>query len=243
VSAIFENELKSCDAYKQKDYKKALQETFRRIDEVIESPEGQKQLYDIRYGDSKMQKETSEADREFIGGAVGCTANVVLVTPNAYFVANAGDSRSALCRDGKAIDLSKDHKPDSPEEEARIKKAGGYISMGRVNGGLNLTRSFADFDYKKNKALPFNEQMITCNPDIEEFEVTGKDEFILVGCDGIWEKYVENSQGLIDVVKENLKKKEAKQVAEDMLDFLLATDTNSGIGCDNMTTILIIIHH
>lgn len=115
--------------------------------------------------------------------------------------------------------------------------------MGRVNGGLNLTRSFADFDYKRNKNLPYDQQMITCNPDIEEFAVKTSDEFILMGCDGIWEKYVENSQGLIDYVKEQLQKKEPRKVAEDMLDFLLATDTNSGIGCDNMTTILIILRH
>lgn len=38
--------------------------------------------------------------------------------------------------------------------------------MGRVNGGLNLTRSFGDFDYKRNKNLPYDEQMITCKPDI-----------------------------------------------------------------------------
>jgi serine/threonine protein phosphatase PrpC len=90
-----------------------------------------------------------------------------LVTPKSYYVANAGDSRSVLCREGKSIDFSKDHKPDSPEEEARITKAGGYIAMGRVNGGLNLTRSFGDFDYKRNKDLPYSDQMITCNPDIE----------------------------------------------------------------------------
>ena len=85
--------------------------------------------------------------------------------------------------------------------------------MGRVNGGLNLTRSFADFDYKKNKALPFDEQMITCNPDIEVFEVTNNDQFIVLGCDGIWEKYVENSQGLIDIVSNGLKEgKEHKKL-------------------------------
>jgi hypothetical protein len=39
--------------------------------------------------------------------------------------------------------------------------------MGRVNGGLNLTRSFADFDYKKNTALSYAEQMITCKPDVK----------------------------------------------------------------------------
>ena len=38
--------------------------------------------------------------------------------------------------------------------------------MGRVNGGLNLTRSFADFSYKQNKDLPYDKQMITCKPDI-----------------------------------------------------------------------------
>ena len=38
--------------------------------------------------------------------------------------------------------------------------------MGRVNGGLNLTRSFGDFDYKANKEKTYDQQMITCKPDI-----------------------------------------------------------------------------
>lgn len=105
-------------------------------------------------------------------------------------MANAGDSRSVLCRKGKAVDLSFDHKPESEEEEKRIKKAGGVVYMGRVNGGLNLTRSFGDFDYKKNSTLGYDEQMITCKPDIREYERNEGDEFIIVGCDGIWEKYV-----------------------------------------------------
>ncbi len=58
--------------------------------------------------------------------------------------------------------------------------------MGRVNGGLNLTRSFGDFDYKRNDTLPYNEQMITCKPDVKSYERSAKDEFIIVGCDGIW---------------------------------------------------------
>ena len=39
--------------------------------------------------------------------------------------------------------------------------------MGRVNGGLNLSRSFGDFDYKRNDSLGYDEQMITCKPDIK----------------------------------------------------------------------------
>lgn len=61
---------------------------------------------------------------------------------NQLIVANAGDSRCVLCRGGQALDMSFDHKPESPIEEARITKAGGRITAdGRVNGGLNLSRA------------------------------------------------------------------------------------------------------
>ena len=112
--------------------------------------------------------------------------------------------------------------------------------MGRVNGGLNLSRSMGDFDYKRKSDLPYDQQMITCNPDVREFNRQNGDQFILMGCDGIWQRYVENSQGLIDIVKADLKtNKEYKKLMEDMLDLLLAKDTKEGIGCDNMSAILI----
>ena len=107
------------------------------------------------------------ADNNKIGNGTGCTANVVLITKDKYYCANAGDSRSALCRDGQCVPFSDDHKPESKIESDRITKAGGNIVMGRVNGGLNLTRSFGDFDYKRNSSLSYGEQMITCKPDIK----------------------------------------------------------------------------
>lgn len=112
--------------------------------------------------------------------------------------------------------------------------------MGRVNGGLNLTRSFGDFDYKTNEKLPYDQQLIICKPDIKKVERKEEDEFILIGCDGIWERYVENSQGIIDIVRQQLAKEQNKvKVLEDLMETLIATDTTSGIGCDNMTSILI----
>lgn len=43
---------------------------------------------------------------------------------------------------GKALDMSYDHKPEDEVELARIKNAGGKVTMdGRVNGGLNLSRA------------------------------------------------------------------------------------------------------
>ena len=57
-------------------------------------------------------------------------------------VANAGDSRCVLCRDGKAVDMSFDHKPEDEPERKRIEAAGGKVTLaGRVNGGLNLSRA------------------------------------------------------------------------------------------------------
>lgn len=53
-----------------------------------------------------------------------------------------------LCRNGKALDLSLDHKASRHDEQERIKKQGGYIVFGRVLGRLAVTRAFGDFDCK-----------------------------------------------------------------------------------------------
>ena len=50
----------------------------------------------------------------------GCTACVVLVTPEKIFCSNAGDSRAVLMRGATAIGLSEDHKPDNEDESKRI---------------------------------------------------------------------------------------------------------------------------
>jgi protein phosphatase 1G len=53
----------------------------------------------------------------------GCTAVVALLANNKnLYVANAGDSRCIVCRDGKAIDMSVDHKPEDDIERERINK-------------------------------------------------------------------------------------------------------------------------
>ena len=115
--------------------------------------------------------------------------------------------------------------------------------MGRVNGGLNLTRSFADFAYKQNKQLPYDKQMITCKPDVKKFQRSKEDEFILCGCDGIWERYVDNNQGMIDLVYKQYWTQENKaKILEDLMETLIARDTSDGIGCDNMSAIIISFH-
>jgi serine/threonine protein phosphatase PrpC len=62
-----------------------------------------------------------------------------------------------------------------------------------------------------------------------------------MGCDGIWEKYVEDTNGLISLVRQIMRKNDSKfkETLEELLDTLIAKETKEGVGCDNMTAILI----
>ena len=86
------------------------------------------------------------------------------------------------------MEMSKDHKPECQVEIDRIEKAGSVITDGRVDGNLNLTRSLGDLKYKHRSHLSPEEQAITANPDTYAFPLTNDIDFILMGCDGIWEK-------------------------------------------------------
>lgn len=175
----------------------------------------------------------------------GCTAVAALIThDNKIYVANAGDSRSVIGIKGEVKPLSFDHKPTSDTERARISGAGGYIEFGRVNGNLALSRALGDFEFKKNYSLSPEAQIITANPDITCHEITEEDEFMVIACDGIWDCL--SSQQVVDFVRYQVAEgKELTEIGEMMCDHCLAPDTTSGagIGCDNMTVLIVAITH
>lgn len=74
----------------------------------------------------------------------GCTGSILLLTPYYAFAANVGDSRILLCRDGKPVRLTRDHRTDDTSEKERIRHLGGYVTGGRVNGILAVTRALGD---------------------------------------------------------------------------------------------------
>ncbi|XP_016360580.1 protein phosphatase 1G-like [Sinocyclocheilus anshuiensis] len=182
--------------------------------------------------------------KEEPGSDSGTTAVVALIRGKQLIVANAGDSRCVVSEKGKAVDMSYDHKPEDELELTRIKNAGGKVTMdGRVNGGLNLSRAIGDHFYKRNKALPPEEQMISALPDVKVLTLNEDHEFMVIACDGIWN--VMSSQEVLDFVNERLKTEAGKNrplsaIIEELLDHCLAPDTSGdGTGCDNMTCMII----
>lgn len=225
-------------------------------DEEDGSEEEEGDSSELEEEDTEEGEEDSEDEEEEMclpgmdgkeepGSDSGTTAVVALIRGKQLIVANAGDSRCVVSEHGKAVDMSYDHKPEDEVELARIKNAGGKVTMdGRVNGGLNLSRAIGDHFYKRNKTLPPEEQMISSMPDVKVLTLNEEHDFMVIACDGIWN--VLSSQEVVDFISERIKPDQGgkarplSSIVEELLDHCLAPDTSGdGTGCDNMTCIII----
>lgn len=128
------------------------------------------------------------------------------------FVANAGDSRGILVRRspsgnaaGEHLVASEDHKPDRPDEHARIAAAGGFVSdadaarnpasnvVARLDGNLAVSRGLGDFAYKQLKNKPPEVQKVSCVPEFYELGHSAASppmqagDLLILACDGIFD--------------------------------------------------------
>ncbi|KAJ0768906.1 putative protein-serine/threonine phosphatase [Helianthus annuus] len=93
-------------------------------------------------------------------------------------------------------------------------------------------------EFKQNKFLSPEKQMVTANPDVNTLELCEDDEFIVLACDGIWDCM--SSQELVDFIHEQLiSENKLSTICEKVFDRCLAPSTSMGEGCDNMTMILV----
>ena len=187
-----------------------------------------------------IEELNREQEEEWHGPSAGCTAVCAMVRDGEIVVANAGDSRCVLSRNGEAVAMTQDHKPMDAGEYDRIIKAGGFVADGRVNGSLNLSRALGDLEYKQTKELPPEAQMVTADPEIRTEKYQPADEFFILACDGIWD--VLTNQEAVDFVRERLLAgKTPQEICEEACDHCLAPDTNGcGKGCDNMSIIIVV---
>lgn len=94
----------------------------------------------------------------------------------------------------RVISLTVDHRPSDPLEGKRILDAGVKIEDGRVDGVLEVSRSFGDVALKRRLGYRSDDPYrcaISAEPDLRVSLSldANKDEFFLVACDGLWTKY------------------------------------------------------
>jgi serine/threonine protein phosphatase PrpC len=48
-----------------------------------------------------------------------------------------------------------------------------------------LSRAIGDFEFKQNRALSAEKQIVTVDPEIITHKLDGEEEFLVVACDGV----------------------------------------------------------
>ncbi|KAK6116870.1 hypothetical protein DH2020_049400 [Rehmannia glutinosa] len=130
----------------------------------------------------------------------GTTALAAVVMGSSLVVANAGDCRAVLSRRGKAVEMSRDHKPICSKERKRIEASGGYIYDGYLNGQLNVARALGDWHMEGLKCQ--NGGPLTAEPELMTTKLMEEDEFLIIGCDGLWDVFM--SQNAVDFARRRL---------------------------------------
>jgi len=155
---------------------------------------------------------------------MGATAVTCLIRINKdeklMYVANAGDARAVLCRDGKALRLTYDHKASDVTEQERVQACGGWVSMNRVHGVLAVSRALGDHAMK---------QSVISEPHFWEDKLSDEDTFVIIACDGLWD--VCTDQEAVDLVR-------GEPDAKKMSDILMKSALDNGAK-DNISVMVV----
>ncbi|PIA34644.1 hypothetical protein AQUCO_03700137v1 [Aquilegia coerulea] len=157
----------------------------------------------------------------------GSTASTAVLVGNQLYVANVGDSRAVISKEGLAIPLSDDHKPNRTDERKRIESAGGVVMWAgtwRVGGVLAMSRAFG------NRLL---KQFVVAEPEIQEQKIDSEFEFLLLASDGLWD-VVPNEDAVSLASTEEDPEAAARKLTE--------TAFSRG-SADNITCIVVRFHH
>ncbi|KAJ0096965.1 hypothetical protein Patl1_29287 [Pistacia atlantica] len=170
------------------------------------------------------------ADAKSLDRSSGTTALTAFMLDRMMLIANAGDSRAVLGKRGRAIELSKDHKPNVTSERIRIEKLGGVIYDGYLNGQLSVARALGDWHIKGSKG---SNCPLSSEPELEEIILTEEDEFLILGCDGLWD--VMSSQCAVTMVRKALMQhNDPEKCSKALVKEALQRNT-----CDNLTVVVI----
>ncbi|KAH9621073.1 hypothetical protein KSS87_004533 [Heliosperma pusillum] len=152
------------------------------------------------------------------GGSTAVTA--ILVNGQTLFVANVGDSRAVISKNGEAKQLSIDH--DAGTEKGEIESRGGFVSnipgdVPRVDGQLAVARAFGD------KSLKLH---LSSEPHVETVKIDDTAEFLILASDGLWK--VMSNQEAVDAIKSI---KDTQSAAKHLTEAAVSRKSKDDISC------------
>ena len=180
----------------------------------------------------------------FIANQMGTTANIMLIKNGIIYIANVGDSLSVMYKNKKAYNLNREHQTIMESEKERVLKSGATINGYRINNMLNLTRAIGDLSFKSNHELKRHEQSVISLPEITKIEDTEGIDFIIMGCDGIWDCV--KRQMFCDYVDKEMKENPEQNLSEILIkifDKCVSPIWGVILGTDNMSCIIIQFLH
>jgi serine/threonine protein phosphatase PrpC len=179
-----------------------------------------------------------------VASEMGTTANIMLIKNGVIYIANAGDSLSVMYKNKKAYNLNREHQTIIESEKERVLKSGANIVGYRINGMLNLTRAIGDLKFKSNCNLKRHEQSVISLPEITKIEDTDDIDFIIMGCDGVWDCV--KRQLICEYIDKHIKEnpdKDLSEILKIIFDKCVSPVWGVILGTDNMSCIIIQFLH
>jgi serine/threonine protein phosphatase PrpC len=203
--------------------------------------------WDKEAAQESFQTAFLEVDKKYIDkanddGSTGCVA-LVDKEAGAVWVANVGDSRGLIIRDGKAIVLSTDHKPSLPKERERLENGGYEISVDtlvqhgkrlkvpRIDGQLAVSRAFGDDTWKDMDEDP-EDWGVSVVPEVQSEQLVAGD-ICLLACDGLFD-VLENDYVAKWVSERIDGADDLDQLAEELAEHAIANKSD-----DNVSVIIV----
>ena len=180
--------------------------------------------------EENFKKEEGLNENGEIKDSSGSCGIIAMIKGKKCIIANVGDSRLVIFKNGKISFTTEDHKPDSEKEKKRIEAAGGKIYQtpsffplyqnGKqieipwrvLPGRLSVSRTFGDIEAKEEK-FGGMKGVVVALPDITEIELNEEYNFIVIGCDGIFD--VLTNEELLECIKIVLKEKKMTEYIND----------------------------
>ena len=181
----------------------------------------------IEKTEENFKKEEGLNENGEIKDSSGSCGIIAMIKNKKCIIANVGDSRLVIYKNGIISFVTEDHKPGSETEKKRIETAGGTIYQTPslfplyqnwkeieipwrvLPGRLSVSRTFGDIEAKEEK-FGGKKGVVVALPDITENELNDEYNFIVLGCDGIFD--VLSNEEILECIHIVLKEKKNDRI-------------------------------